>query len=169
MTAILDDFLSAEKLEQGKVDAKTNLFNLKVVVEELIEQLQVTAKQGQSIRYEHKGDELVGLDKQIFRNILLNLLSNAIKYSNEDIELTSTNEKGSLSISVADKGIGIPEEDQGKLFGNFFRAKNAQDIHGTGLGLNIVKRYVELLGGTISFISRQNLGSTFFVHLPAIQ
>jgi signal transduction histidine kinase len=100
---------------------------------------------------------------------MLNLLSNASKYSeeNKNIYLNVEVEENSVTIQVRDEGIGIPEEDQERLFNRFYRAKNAINIQGTGLGLNIVRKYVELLEGTIGFVSRLNEGSTFTVRFPA--
>jgi signal transduction histidine kinase len=96
----------------------------------------------------------------------LNLLSNAIKYSNAAIDLNTVVGNNKLILSISDKGIGIPEEEQQNLFVRFFRAKNAENIQGTGLGLSIVQRYLELLNGTIEFSSKLDQGSTFIVKLP---
>jgi signal transduction histidine kinase len=114
----------------------------------------------------HEGVYL-NTDKKVLRNILYNLLSNALKYSDKDVfvklDLTSAT---SFQIAVRDQGIGIPLEDQKHLFERFFRANNAMNISGTGLGLNIVKRYLDLLGGTIDFISAPEVGTTFTVLIP---
>ena len=108
------------------------------------------------------------LDIQHFKNMLINLLSNAIKYSCEGktIHLTSSFNKGSLEIYVRDEGIGIPAEDQKHLFNTFYRAHNATNIQGTGMGLHIVKRYLDIMGGTVQFTSHINKGSTFTVRFP---
>lgn len=105
------------------------------------------------------------------KNILLNLLSNASKYSSEEkeIHLTTTVTDNQVLITVKDFGIGIPKEDQKNLFTEFFRAKNAENIQGTGIGLIIVNKYVELLGGKISFISKLNKGSTFIVEFSQLK
>ena len=96
------------------------------------------------------------------------MLSNAIKYSpeNSEVKFSSAIEKLKLKISVADTGIGIPEEEKQHLFERFFRAKNAINIGGTGLGLNIVKKYTDLLGGEISFESEPGKGTTFTIQIP---
>jgi signal transduction histidine kinase len=103
------------------------------------------------------------------KNILHNLVSNAIKYSDEDGLITVAVESigDDIMISVKDSGIGIPEADQKHLFERFFRANNAVNIQGTGLGLNLVRRYVEIVGGSINFKSKEGEGSTFIVFLPA--
>jgi len=97
-------------------------------------------------------------------------LSNAIKYSNADlpIECETTLKEDKLCIRITDQGIGIPEEEQQHLFTRFFRAHNVENIQGTGLGLNIVKRYVELMKGAISFESELSKGTTFFVEIPLV-
>ncbi len=163
LTSILNDFLSLDKLEQGKVEIKPMQFRIDKFAEELIEEIQATFKKGQKISYTHVGEPDVYLDKQMLKNILYNFISNASKYSPEDskIEFTSKLDKIGLTISVTDHGMGIPESDQIHLFERFFRGKNATNIQGTGLGLNIVKRYADLLKGKISFCSKEGEGSTF--------
>jgi signal transduction histidine kinase len=98
----------------------------------------------------------------------VNLLSNSIKYSPEEahIEVSARVAAGNVDIAVKDNGIGIPEEEQKFLFNKFFRANNTGNIQGTGLGLTIVKRYVELMNGDVSFVSRSGEGTTFTIRLP---
>jgi len=168
LTEILEDFLSLEKLEQGKLDAKSEIFNCRELIESIRAELENMLKEGQYIKSSHQGNEEILIDRKMFRNILVNLLSNAVKYSLEHKEIhiaTEVKEK-TICISVKDSGIGIPEEDQKNLFSMFYRAKNAANIQGTGLGLNIVKRYVELLNGTVSFESKINEGTTFHLEFP---
>jgi signal transduction histidine kinase len=102
------------------------------------------------------------------RNILFNLISNASKYSDENkvITISCFIDQRSLGFAIRDEGIGIPMEDHKHMFDRFFRASNAGNVQGTGLGLNIVKRYVELLEGTISFASEYGKGSVFTVIIP---
>lgn len=168
LTAILNDFLSLEKLESGKVEYERVTFNLVEFVEDILEEVNGFLKKGQCINWNHNGEKEIEQDRKILRNVLLNLLSNAIKYSGEDKEIILDVEvKGSeLTLVVKDNGIGIPEEDQEHLFGSFYRATNSTNIQGTGLGLNIVKRYVELLNGTIGFTSKLGEGTTFTIQIP---
>ena len=98
----------------------------------------------------------------------MNLLSNAIKYAREKTGISIAIEKDAtaFSISITDKGMGIPEEEHEQLFNRFFRARNAINIPGTGFGLHLVKLYTELMGGTITFKSTLEKGSTFKLKLP---
>ncbi|HNP50154.1 MAG TPA: HAMP domain-containing sensor histidine kinase, partial [Bacteroidia bacterium] len=170
LTEILNDFLSLEKLEAGNIEAHPSTFNLIQFVEEVREELQVLAKPGQTIQYSHTGEiHDVVLDKQLLRNVCINLLNNAIKYSQEGKSIEFTTSVGKeIIISVTDHGMGIPPEDQEHLFERFFRAANVTAIQGTGLGLNIVRRYVQLLNGKIEFTSEINKGTTFTIVLPLI-
>lgn len=168
LTDILNSFLSLDKLEQGKTEMSIEAFDLEGLSKDVLEELNGLLKQGQKINLVHNGEKEIVQDKKILKNVFLNLLSNAIKYSKEhkEIYLLSEVRDGFVSIHVKDEGIGIPEEEQKNLFQKFYRAKNALNIQGTGLGLNIVKKYVELLGGTINFISNPGQGSTFIVEFP---
>jgi PAS domain S-box-containing protein len=170
LTDILNDFLSLNKLEEGKVMLNIESFNLNDLIENLMQELQGITKTGQKIILSFtKGDSyLVNLDKKLIRNIIINLVSNAIKFSHENTNITiSFNlSKSEVMLSVADQGIGIPETDQKHLFERFFRSSNAGEIQGTGLGLSIVAHYVNLLRGTITFKSKENKGTSFFINLP---
>jgi PAS domain S-box-containing protein len=169
LTAILDDFLSLEKLEQGRVDMHFLEFNLREFMEDIVDEMaEWLKKKRQRIQYSFKGDEMICQDKKILRNVMLNLLSNAIKYSHEEktIGLHVESKSQNVQIAVKDEGMGIPQEAQQNLFSKFYRAANVNNIQGTGLGLNIVKRYMELLGGAISFESQENVGTTFYIEFP---
>ena len=165
MVAILEEFLSLEKIEEGKAKAKNELFNIKQLAENIRLKFSGDLKTGQLIEYRHKGSEDVCLDEGFFSHILTNLLSNAIKYSpeNSSVLFVTNVENGSVTLRVKDDGIGISLEDQKHLFERFFRASNTGSIKGTGLGLHIVKRYVELLGGTIRVRSVIKQGTEFTV------
>ncbi|NTD97035.1 PAS domain S-box protein [Agrobacterium tumefaciens] len=169
LTTILNDFLSLEKLEAGKVQATNQVFNIISFAEEITEEMQLITKQNQHIIYEHTGTKAnVLLDPNLLKNCIINLISNAIKYSGEDtlIQFNSILKDNELILEVQDNGIGIPEIDQHNLFEPFFRAHNTGDIPGTGLGLNIVRRYVGLMNGTVSCKSEQNTGTLFTLTFP---
>lgn len=169
LTAILNDFLSLGKLEEGVLDTALEAISVKEFLEGVREELAPTLKEGQKLRtrYDSKVATVVS-DPRILRNMLFNLVSNASKYSpaGKDIEIVFSSSSSLFTLSVVDQGIGIPPADQKHLFERFFRASNAGNEQGTGLGLNIVKRYAELLNGHISFHSKYEHGSTFEVTLP---
>jgi two-component system, LuxR family, sensor kinase FixL len=162
LTGILNDFLSLEKLEAGKTEADIKEFDIVKFSEDIIEEMQLIAKQNQNIVYQHTGiSSKVNLDPTLLKNSVINLISNAIKYSGENtfIEFNTELSDTQLTLTVKDDGIGIPAEEQKNLFEPFFRAHNTGNIPGTGLGLNIVKRYVELMGGEVAYKSVQNKGT----------
>ncbi len=168
MTLILNDFLSAEKLEEGKIFVRKEDVNICSITKEILLEINGILKPGQKINYSHKGEEIASLDNQMVRNILLNLISNAIKFSleNKTIDIFTCISDKETIIKVKDEGVGIPKEEQVNLFERFFRAKNVTNIQGTGLGLNIVVKYLEAMKGKIDFISELNTGTTFIITIP---
>jgi len=167
LTGILNDFLSLSKLEEGKVEINSTELDLTTLCKEISEDVKGLLKSNQSVEHKTIGPtKKVVIDDRILRNILFNLVSNAIKYSDKTITCTIRYEEEYFQIEVADQGIGIPAEDQKHLFSRFFRAGNVTNIQGTGLGLNIVRRYVDLLNGDIFFTSEHEVGTTFFVKIP---
>lgn len=164
LTGILNDFLSLERLEAGKIEPVFVPFNVVRFSEEITEEMQLVAKQNQTIIYQHTGTgNMVKLDQLLLKNCIINLISNAIKYSGENtfIEFNTAINAEILSVTIKDNGIGIPDSDQKHLFEAFFRAHNTGNIPGTGLGLNIVTRYVGLMNGQIQFSSTVNQGTSF--------
>jgi len=168
LTEILNDFLSIGKLEEGRVHSVPVEVDLEEFCKGLIEEIKGLCKEDQQINFQYKGTEQVWLDKQLLRNILFNLLSNAIKYSEmgKSIFLRVKTDEKLVSIEIEDEGIGIPEADQIHIFDRFFRAHNAGNAQGTGLGLNIVQNYIDLMGGEVSFSSEVGKGSVFYIKLP---
>lgn len=165
---ILEDFLSLGKLNEGKIEKKFEKIKLKTIAEDTVEEMKALLKKGQHFVLNCNGDCEAFTDKKLFRNILINLISNAIKFSDEGKIITingkATGDK--TIISVVDEGIGISEQDQEHLFSSFFRAANATNIQGTGLGLHIVKRYVDLLGGEVELQSELNRGTIITFSIP---
>ncbi len=171
MKSILEDFLSLGKLEEGLVQTQIEAISpdqFSNKINELIQEMETVAKSGQKILLSNSVDVALSIDGHLVRNILINLLSNAIKFAgeNSNILLGCSINNSSLEITVADTGIGISEEDQQHLFERFFRAKNANNIQGTGLGLHIVAKYLELLNGRIELKSKIDEGSTFTIFIP---
>jgi PAS domain S-box-containing protein len=168
---LLEDFLSLGKLDEGRIGAQFHELNLSDAVRETVEEVRGLVKEGQEIRYEHQGDGAVYSDKKLLKNILINVISNALKFSDPHsmVDVNSSIEDTWAKISVTDHGCGIPEEDQKHLFTSFFRGKNVLNIQGTGLGLHIVKRYADLIGGKIDLNSKLGEGTTVTVRIPVKQ
>lgn len=185
MTQLLDDVLLVGKVETGKLDFKPSLMNLRKFCQDLSEELQENDRYQHPIKVKFRGNfDQAKMDEKLLRLILGNLLSNAIKYSpvgsiikleiigeiSGELEEELWNQNSHLEemvlFQVEDCGIGIPEADQQRLFETFHRGENVGNISGTGLGLTIVKRALELHGGKITVKSEVNLGTTFIVTLP---
>lgn len=169
LTNVLNEFLSLSKLEMNNIKAEPISFIFDDFAEQLMESLNSILKDGQKIIFRGLGkSKNVHLDKTFLNHTLTNLLANAIKYSNngQTIQLTANLKENKLTIEVQDEGIGIPEEDQKHLFGRFFRAHNVENISGTGLGLNIAKKYVDLMNGNIHFSSKLGKGTIFTIQIP---
>ena len=161
---ILNDFLSVEKLETGKINYKFHTFKLSKVVDEVIYNANMLLKGGQRIKYPEDIDEIsLTQDEKIIELALSNLVNNAIKYlpENTEIEMDIIQNKKYTIFKIKDNGIGVPKADQKNIFNPYFRAENALLTKGTGIGLNIIKSHLQNLGGTITFESKENIGSVF--------
>lgn len=165
---ILEEFLSVGRIEEGKVTAHPGHLNLPIVLRDVLADLQTVLKPGQQVAQAIDCTEPMWLDASLLRKILVNLLSNASKYSAAGavVQVRATGRAGRLTLEVQDAGVGISPEDQARLFERFFRARNVTNVPGTGLGLYIVGRYVELLRGTISLASALDEGTTVTIVIP---
>ena len=171
LNAILNDFLSIEKLETGKVNYRFTTFRLSKVLNEVVYNANMLLKEGQQVKYPDYIDEMVlTQDERTIELALTNLVHNAIKYSPEhsDVTIKITQSGEHTVFKISDTGIGIPENDQKNIFNRYFRAENALTTPGTGIGLNIVKSHIENLGGSIHFKSKAQVGSTFILSIPNI-
>lgn len=168
LTYILNDFLSVSRLEEGKIECLPEKMNLRTFLLEIVSDMNSMAKTGQSVILEYKGNDIVFLDPKLLKNVLLNLISNAIKFSpeNKKIEVKAEALSCGITISIKDEGIGISLKDQKHLFERFFRGQNATHIQGTGLGLNIVTNYIELMKGSLHFESEEDKGTCFIISFP---
>jgi len=168
LTSILNDFLSLEKLESNKIEKSNSLIDFNTFIEEIHDDAKLLMTGDQKLNIETNNIAELQIDPYLLKNILFNLLSNAIKYSTDhtDVDLNCCMTDGELQLTVKDYGIGIPESEHDQMFTRFFRASNAERINGTGLGLTIVKRYLDLLGGEITFDSAPGVGTTFTVTIP---
>jgi PAS domain S-box-containing protein len=169
MTQLLNDVLATNKAEAGKLEFKPHPLELEKFCRDLVKELQFNtgAKHQISLVSQCQGINAC-MDEKLLRHIFTNLLSNAIKYSSQGgiIYFEVACQKQMAIFQVKDEGIGIPPEDQTRLFEPFHRAKNVGNIPGTGLGLSIVKRLVELHEGRIMVASQVGFGTTFTVALP---
>ena len=158
---ILNEFLSLGKIEDGKIKAHFAVFDVKEFILQQCNEMTVIFKPGQIIDYSHHGKTLVTLDENLFKNVLINLLSNAAKFSDENkpIYINVTVDEKTMFFQIRDEGIGISKKDQEHLFEIFFRGNNALNIPGTGLGLHIVAKYIEMMNGKIELKSELGLGT----------
>ncbi len=171
LTSIIDNLLMLAKADQGTYQANFSEVDLKALIDELYEDSEVLAER-KNIHVELRTGEpmtIVG-DRIRLRQLLLNLIDNAIKYTPDGGTVTLSLEahNGSAVIAVGDTGIGIPSEEQEKIFNRFYRVDKARsrELGGTGLGLSIARWIAELHRGTIGVQSEPNKGSTFTVTLP---
>lgn len=174
MKLILDDFLSLDKLDEGLIKCTMLYITAQECIKEIettINEMQMNCKAGQTIQFNHSGNNDIFIDKHLLKNICINLLSNAIKFSPENsvIEVAFLISENDFMLSVKDNGIGISGEDRQHLFERFFRAKNAFNIQGTGLGLHIVAKYLELMNGKVNIESELNVGTKVSIHIPQPQ
>ena len=166
---VLEDFLQVGKLDARGTDLQVAECDIRAQVTALIEDLSLMCKPGQDIELTIAGNvEPAMHSANALRIIVTNLVTNAIKYSEPGtaIDVRLSDGDGTLEITVSDEGIGIPESDLPLLFERFFRAKNAVTITGTGLGLNIVAKYVAAMDGQIRAESPGEGGAKFTVTLP---
>jgi signal transduction histidine kinase len=172
MTHLLEDVLLIGKVDAGKLEPKPTSFNLIEFCHNLIAEVQLTVSNNHEIEFLSEPElQNVWLDQKLLRQIFYNLLSNAIKYSPNGgkISVAITNQENRIILQVQDHGIGIPAEDQQRLFESFHRAANVENIPGTGLGLAIVKKCVDIQAGQITFESEVGRGTTVTVTLPLSQ
>ena len=166
---ILNDFLSIDKLETGKIKYNYKDFKLSKVINEVVYNSNLLLKEGQRINYPENIDDMyLFQDEKIVELALSNLVHNALKYSPENttIDIDVIQDYENTTFIIRDEGIGIPEKDKKNIFNRYFRAENALLTQGTGIGLNIVKTHLENLGGKIKFVSQENVGTKFNITIP---
>ena len=172
LVGILNEFLSLGRLEQGQVSVNKEEFDLVAFMHSIVQELHHAQKPGQRIQIVSSDKSLiVHQDKQFIRNIFLNLVSNSLKYSPEGrpVKVSISTLGDRFNVKVIDHGVGIPEDEHKHLFDLFFRARNATNIEGTGLGLPIVKKFIDLMQGDIAVESQVDQGTTFSITLPIDQ
>jgi two-component system, LuxR family, sensor kinase FixL len=170
LSGILNEFLTLTRIEEGKFELQPQDINLIELISELIEDFSAIKKKDQRLTLVYKPgfDDLVYSDKSCLKHILNNIISNAIKYSGDGslVEISLHSDVDSVAIIVIDEGIGIPEEEIKFIFDIFFRGTNVLNIQGTGLGLNIVKKYLDSIQGSISFSRVQPKGTKVSILIP---
>ena len=168
LNGILDDFLFLEKTESENYFFQLSRFKICDLLGRLIEDANIMLKEGQSIELEpcNRSIELWH-DKKVIDIIIRNVLYNAIKYSKKHSIIQMRIEQNEqLKILIKDQGIGIPKDAQEYVFDRFYRAKNVLHLKGTGIGLNIVKKHMEKLHGTVELISEEFKGTTVIIKFP---
>jgi len=169
MTEFMNDLLMVSKIEAGKIDFKPEKISIKEFLQTLVKDHYSPWKDGRSISLHYKGTERdVNIDTMMMKHVMQNLIENAFKYSaGKPIpEITIHFSNTHYSISVIDSGIGIPDEDIKNLFTSFTRGKNTSTISGTGIGLVLVKYFVEQHKGSVAVKSKLNKGTVFTVKIP---
>lgn len=174
MLALLTTLLHAAQYEGNGIQPTLSSFDIRSLVREICAENHELAREAhvRCTLNVPKGPLMVLTDPIHLKIVLQNLLSNAVKYTAQSdekhVSLTVAARGGSVLLRVTDTGIGIPKVDQSRIFERFFRAENVRkiDTDGNGLGLSICKSIMERLGGTITFVSKENNGTTFTVTLP---
>ncbi len=170
LTRMLDEVIAINRADSGKSKPSFSQVDIGKLCVELVSDIKATYASNHNFVYDFSPEEIVfTTDEVLIRQILSNLIVNAVKYSpdKKTIFLSMKLKENNLNLSVRDQGIGIPEGDKSSLFVAFGRASNIGTIRGTGLGLLIVKRSVDLLGGEISFTSAEGEGTEFRVSIPS--
>lgn len=170
MSHLMEDVLTIGRAEAGKLELELTPVDLEAFCQDLTDEIQLSIGKSHTISFtcDRNCPTSALVDPKLLRSILTNLLSNAVKYSpnGKPIDFHLTCSDTTAMFQIEDHGIGIPDEDQPKLFETFHRAQNAINIRGTGLGLAIVKQCIELHSGQVSFSSQQGVGTIFRVELP---
>ncbi|NEP58599.1 MAG: PAS domain S-box protein [Symploca sp. SIO2G7] len=168
MVQLLDDILTINRAETGKLEFNPEWLDLEKFARNFVEEMQLSAGVQHSLSFVCRGENtVVYADQKLLRSIFANIISNAIKYSptGGQIQCSLTFEAQRVQIQIRDHGLGIPAEAQKQLFEPFYRAKNVRHIEGTGLGLVVVQKYVDLHGGSIEITSEAGRGTTVTVIL----
>jgi len=174
MHKLIADLLDMTRIESGQKERTLETIDLVGIARSAIELQHAEAERRGIVCKIQNVDPVPFLaDRGEMEMVFNNLVSNAVKYNRDRgrVEVAITAENGQVQIRVADTGIGLTEKEAGKLFGEFIRIKNekTRNIHGSGLGLSIVKKIAELYRGDVSVSSRPGEGSTFCVCLAAVQ
>jgi PAS domain S-box-containing protein len=166
----LSELLNCKELDEKNVIINSEEFDITDLINDVIAESKFILKNDLEVVYKHEGENTLLISDQIkLRDIIENLLTNAIKFSNgKEVEVQSKFQDEKLLLKVKDHGIGIPKNDQPYIFRRFYRAGNVNGTKGNGVGLSIVKKYVDSMHGQIKLYSDVNEGTEFDLSLPAI-
>lgn len=167
---VLDDYLFLENSQTGRYKFTSSRFMFCDLMKSIVEDANALLKPGQEIRTKLcKIPTAVVQDRKVVEIIIRNVLYNAIKYSPADTRIDVEVEVDDMvRVDIRDEGIGIPEEAKKHIFNQFYRAKNVLHIQGTGIGLNIVRRHLRRMKGTIEINSEENKGTEVSICLPIL-
>jgi PAS domain S-box-containing protein len=171
LTEMLDEVLLLNRMDANRVEVNLVPVSLRNQLHSFIEEIRLGDRDAHAFDFQVSGEvENFATDLNLLHHIVSNLLSNAVRYSPAGSKVTVCLEGGPerVKLSVRDQGIGIPEQDRSRIFEPFERGSNVGNIKGTGLGLNIVKRMTEMLGGTLAVEPVAPTGSCFTLSLPRL-
>jgi PAS domain S-box-containing protein len=169
MTQLLTDILTLTRAEAGKLEFRPQPLDLEDFCFSLLEEIKFSTRAQKEILFVSQCSKIIAwMDERMLRSIITNLVDNAIKYSPDDSQIyfTLAAESGQAIFQIQDQGIGISQEEEEQLYQAFQRGENVGDAPGTGLGLAVVKKCVELHGGSIKLESKMGVGTTFTVTIP---
>jgi PAS domain S-box-containing protein len=169
LSTIMSNLLTVGRINLGKFDLHKNEIDIENFVKNIINEYFAVTSDGRQVIFNVSGEKHKShIDKVLMSQVLINLISNAIKYSigKPNPEVNLEYQSDNFTIEVKDKGIGIPAGQHKNIFNSFFRANNVENIQGTGLGLVIVKKFVEMHKGKISFTSTLGKGTSFKIKFP---
>jgi two-component system phosphate regulon sensor histidine kinase PhoR len=175
LSYLVEKVLQTSVFERQTIELKKADVSLHAIIKEAddLMTLQLRNSKATLITELRATNDIISTEKSYFVNVITNLLDNALKYSREapKIVIGTRNEYGKILCYVSDNGIGISPENQDRIFEQFFRANrgDVHDVKGFGLGLNYVKKIVEMTDGTISVESEENVGTTFYISLPLVR
>jgi len=168
LTAIMNDVLTISRADAGRVAVKYQPLGLGRFVQDILRELEDGDRQQHRLVFSQAGGpDVVSTDSNLLHHILANLIGNALRYSpaGSTVTVSLVQAERTFAVTVGDEGIGVPETERARIFEPFVRGSNVGQIGGTGLGLNIVKRYVELLGGRVELLPTDQ-GAAFQVVVP---
>jgi signal transduction histidine kinase len=172
LSTLIEDMLNVSRIEQGRMKFDLKPMDASLIVDETVKEIKIQADQ-KNLAFSYSPEpnlvSNIKIDKDKFKQVLINLIGNSIKYTpSGSVEVKALNREKNLIILIKDTGIGMSAKEREHLFEKFYRVKNkkTEEISGTGLGLWITKQIVELMEGTISVDSMENVGTQITLEFP---